>query len=219
MPSLQAVPSPPAAAAAAAASFHREYVASPAAAEKGLLRRFLQRRAINQAAGARLPEFLSLPVGDKLRERLRSLNGPAGGGGGERLRLGGLSPPVAGDPLAGVSVGDARRLLRLWRAETIKAKLRGIGASSISYEEFVGICDQACGGCEEEGAEFAKALDESGNVIVHGNVVFLRPEQVYTSFPFSSFPWIDSKLHETTKKTEECSCSGNHDRGLNDQCP
>ena len=35
-------------------------------------------------------------------------------------------------------------------------------------------------GCENEdqGAEFAKMLDDSGNVIVLGNVVFLRPEQV-----------------------------------------
>ncbi|KAL3734107.1 hypothetical protein ACJRO7_023455 [Eucalyptus globulus] len=173
-PSLQAIPPPPK---AATASFHREYLTSPETAKKGLFRRFLQRRAINQAAGPRLPEFLSLPVGDKLRERLRSLDGL--GGGGERLRLGGLPPPVDGGPLGGVSVGDARKLLRLSRAEMIKAKLREIDASSISYEEFRRICDQACGaGREEEGAEFAKALDESGNVIVHGNVVILRPEQV-----------------------------------------
>ncbi|XP_030545432.2 calcium uniporter protein 4, mitochondrial-like [Rhodamnia argentea] len=176
LPSLQAILPPPPN--GATASFHREYLTSPKAAEKGLFRRFLQRRAINQAAGARLPEFLSLPVGDKLREKLRSLNGL---GGGDRLQLGGLSPPVAGDPLAGVTIGDARKLLRLSRAETIKAKLREIDARSISYDEFVRICDQACGGGEAEGAEFAKALDESGNVIVLGNVVFLRPEQVAKS--------------------------------------
>ncbi|KAF8022869.1 hypothetical protein BT93_F0398 [Corymbia citriodora subsp. variegata] len=202
LPSLQAIPPPPT---AATASFHREYLTSPGAPEKGLFRRFLQRRAINHAAGGRLPEFLSLPVGDKLREKLRSLDGIAGG---ERLRLGGLSPPaVALDPLAGVSVGDARKLLRLSRAEMIKAKLRQIDASSISYEEFVGICGQACGpGCEDEGAEFAKALDESGNVIVFGNVVYLRTEQLVKSMEsvlYQSMAWPNDPRRRELEQMEK----------------
>ena len=61
--------------------------------------------------------------------------------------------------------------------EKLKAKLREIPKSSISYSEFVRVCVQGCEN-EDQGAEFAKMLDDSGNVIVLGNVVFLRPEQV-----------------------------------------
>ena len=64
--------------------------------------------------------------------------------------------------------------------EKLKVKLREIPKTSISYSEFVRICVEGCKN-EDQGAEFAKMLDESGNVIVLGNVVFLRPEQVLNS--------------------------------------
>ncbi|KAL5777932.1 hypothetical protein ACOSP7_010858 [Xanthoceras sorbifolium] len=162
-------------------NFHREYITSPQFAEKGFFRRFLQRRAINQSSASGFPEFLSLPVGDKLREKLRSMNANIAG---ERLRLEGIPKPVpnpaAGDSLSGLTVQHARKLLRLSLVEKLKMKLREIPVSTISYDEFVGICVDGCEN-ENQGIEFAKLLDESGNVIVLGNVVFLRPEQVAKS--------------------------------------
>lgn len=157
-------------------NFHREYISSPESTEKSLFRRFLQRRAINQTA-TRLPEFLSLPVGDKLRETLKSMNIA-----GDRLRLGGLASPVQNPATTtvssyGITVQYARKVLRLSQVEKLKLKLREIPKNSISYSEFVGFCVDGCEN-EEQGVEFAKLLDESGNVIVLGNLVFLRPEQV-----------------------------------------
>jgi hypothetical protein len=74
---------------------------------EGFFRRFLHRRAVYHSA-ARLPEFLSLPVGDKLQEKLRSINIT-----GDHLRLDGLSPPAKEpDPSAnsvyGMTVNGAK---------------------------------------------------------------------------------------------------------------
>lgn len=77
----------------------------------------------------------------------------------------------------GFTINDARKILRLSRVEKLKARLREIPRTSIFHSEYIGICVDACEDVDE-GAELAKMLDESGNVIVLGNVVFLRPEQV-----------------------------------------
>ncbi|KAL6295753.1 hypothetical protein ACE6H2_003895 [Prunus campanulata] len=164
---------------AARANFHREYLTATGSAGKGFFRCFLHRRALNQSA-PKLPEFLTIPVGEKLREKLRGINISS-----DRLRLAGLSPPppdlaTPNDALYGISVSDAKKILRLSQVEKLKAMLREIPESSISYSEFVRICVEGCED-EEQGVEFSKMLDEYGNVIVLGNVVFLRPEQVAKS--------------------------------------
>ncbi|CAN0872719.1 Calcium uniporter protein 4, mitochondrial [Linum grandiflorum] len=144
-------------------------------------RRFIHRTALRN----HLPEFLSLPVGDKLLEKLRLVNVTD-----DRLQWTGLNPPpppppttTASSSLApaiGVSVEEVRKILRLAQMEKLKARLSSIQTSSIPMAEFAQICVQECGN-EDQGAEFAKTLDESGNVIVLGNIVFLRPEQVAKS--------------------------------------
>ncbi|XP_062023447.1 calcium uniporter protein 4, mitochondrial [Rosa rugosa] len=159
---------------AAQANFHREYLTSSEPAEKGFFRRFFHHSA------TRIPEFLSLPVGEKLREKIKGVNR-----NGDRLRLAGLSPPppdpaTADESFYGISVSDVRKIMRLSQVEKLKAKLREVPESSVSYSEFRRICVEGCES-EEQAAEFAKLLDESGNVIVLGNVVFLRPEQVAKS--------------------------------------
>ncbi|EEF52529.1 calcium uniporter protein 4, mitochondrial [Ricinus communis] len=153
-------------------NFHREYLTSPGASGKGFFQRFLHRRAINQ-----LPEFLSAPVGEKLREGLKGINITK-----DRLRLDEVAPPTfTGDVnLFGISVQDARKVLRISQVEKLKARLREIPKSSVLYSEFVQICVEECGN-EDQGIEFAKMLDQSATVIVLGNIVFLRPEQVAKS--------------------------------------
>ncbi|KAJ8772796.1 hypothetical protein K2173_027973 [Erythroxylum novogranatense] len=146
---------------------HREYLTSPESVEKGFFRRFLHRRAVKQS-----PVFLSVPVGQELRERLRRINDSR-----DQLRLDGLAKPAPGN-FAGISVEEARKLLRVSQVEKLKAKLREIPTNSISYSEFVNICSKECGNHRDQGVELAKTLDQSGNIIVLGNTVFLRPEQV-----------------------------------------
>ncbi|KAK6939508.1 Calcium uniporter protein, C-terminal [Dillenia turbinata] len=163
-------------------NFVREYSAFSRAGKNGFFRRFLHRPAT-------LPDFLSVPVGDKLRERLRSINIA----GGDRIRLDGIVPPTAEEEMGtvtetekqsemyGFSVSDARKLLRISQMEKLKAILRQNPTNSIPHAEFVRICVDACSSNYSRGVEFAKMLDESGNVIVLGDIVFLRPDQVAKS--------------------------------------
>ncbi|KAK4751412.1 hypothetical protein SAY87_004894 [Trapa incisa] len=179
------VASPPRVADPAHPPLRREYFTSPESPEGGILRRFFQRRSLTQAAAGVLPDFLSFPVGDRLRERLRSIGTP-----GHRLRLDGLSRPTHASvvPQGGLSVVEARKLLKLACMERLKSKLRAISESSITYEQYLKICNQACEN-EDQAVELAKTMDETGNVIVLGNTVFLRPEQVAKS--------MEAILHQT----------------------
>ncbi|KAJ6404803.1 hypothetical protein OIU84_012887 [Salix udensis] len=104
---------------------------------------------------------MSMPVGEKLREKLIS---------GDRLHLDGLTLPeeIAGEAKKlGISVEDAKKILRVSLVEKLKAKLREIPKGSICYSEFVKICVDECGN-EGQGVEFAKLFDQSETVIVLG---------------------------------------------------
>ncbi|XP_011074492.1 calcium uniporter protein 4, mitochondrial [Sesamum indicum] len=164
---LEQTPTPPPSKAPARSQFYRDFRAS-----SDFFRRFLQRRAINNHSSPNsLSSFLTLPVGEKLREKLKSLNTSDD----HHLRL--PPPPSA---RFGVSVADAKRVLKFAQLEKIREKVRNIPASTIQHGEFVRICSDVCGN-REAGLESAKALDESGDVIVLGGVVFLRPDQVAKS--------------------------------------
>ncbi|XWS25721.1 hypothetical protein CRYUN_Cryun27aG0092000 [Craigia yunnanensis] len=159
----------------------REYVTSPDSGERGFFRRFFHRKA-SEHTFPRFPEIFSVPVGGNLREKLRGINIT-----GDRLLLEGItSSPTqptdftTGESLAKISVEDARKLLKISQIEKLKQKLKEIPKSSISYYEFAQVCLEGCGN-EAQALEFAKMLDQSGNVIVLGNVVFLHPEQMAIS--------------------------------------
>ncbi|WCJ35294.1 hypothetical protein M5689_016558 [Euphorbia peplus] len=155
---------------AAKMNFHRDYLNSSGTSDKGFFRPFLYRRAIKQP-----PEFL---LGEKLMETIRGINVP-----GEKIQQ---DFPVNSNKkesdcdFFGISVEDARKLLRLTQIEKLKERIEKIPDNSISYFEFVQICVDVCGN-GEQGVEFAKTLDECGNVIVLGDIVFLRPQQVAKS--------------------------------------
>nr|DAD21759.1 TPA_asm: hypothetical protein HUJ06_023222 [Nelumbo nucifera] len=151
-------------------TFRRDFLTSTDSGESGFFRRFLHKRPLVQPAMS--SELRSLPIGDKLMEKLRGM-----GVNKDRLRLDGLIPPVTQtDSRDGISVEDARKLLRLSQLEMLKSKLRQIPKSSIPYSEFVQICMEGCSN-SDQGVEFAKMLDQSGTVIVLGDCVFLRPEE------------------------------------------
>ncbi|KAK9136399.1 hypothetical protein Syun_015729 [Stephania yunnanensis] len=157
----------------------------------------LQKRELVQSA-VHL-EIRDMPIGDKLVEKLKGMNL-----GRDRLRLDGLVDPA----MKKVSVEDARKLLRFSQLEMLKSKLRQIPKSFISYSEFVKICKEGSSLNPQQGLKFAKMLDESGAVIVLGNVVFLHPQQILKAFEEAiqmprSHQNDDSKRAELEKMEKE----------------
>ncbi|KAK1422234.1 hypothetical protein QVD17_25203 [Tagetes erecta] len=159
-------------------NFHRELLTPPekssSTADAGFFRRFLQRRKINQATTMSVPELFSFPVGEKLREKLNVYN-----------RFDGVKAPVterlqASGDAVGLSVNDARKILRFSQLQKVRSALKQIPMNSISYSEFIAVCVDSCND-DEQGVEFSKMLDHAGDVIVLGNVVFIRPDQLAKS--------------------------------------
>ncbi|XP_065880632.1 calcium uniporter protein 4, mitochondrial-like [Euphorbia lathyris] len=188
---------------AAKSNFQKEYLNSLESSERGFFRRFLHRRSINQLDGP-VPKFLSMPVGEKLKERLKSITV-------DGIRFDGLAllPPAKESEdidlnCFRISVEEARKILRLSHMEKLKLRLRQIPESSIQYHELVQICVEEFGN-EIEGVEFAKTLDKCGNVMILGSIVFLRPEQVAKSIQniiSQSIVYPDDSKREQLKEME-----------------
>ncbi|KAL1198757.1 Calcium uniporter protein 4 [Cardamine amara subsp. amara] len=97
------------------------------------------------------------------------------------IRIESVSPPRRKETaVKGLSVTETKKLLRIYQTEKVKAKLREITKSSVSYWEFIQICCESCGN-DEQGSQIANALDHSGCVVVLGDIVFLHPHQIAKS--------------------------------------
>lgn len=117
-------------------------------------------------------------MGDALRERLRALDVAIG-----RTWLDGLlppSPPVPGDEWPKLTTEDARKLVKVTQLEAVRARLRGIREVWVPYSEFIRVCGEACPD-PGQAVGIAKLLDQSGNVVVMGNMALLRPDLVIFS--------------------------------------
>jgi hypothetical protein len=79
-----------------------------------------------------------------------------------------------------LTVADTKKLIRAAQMEMVKTKLRETGRSWMPYAEFVGVCGEASSD-PDHGSRIAKMLDDSANVIVLGDSVCLRPDQVTKS--------------------------------------
>ncbi|CAN4079570.1 unnamed protein product [Withania somnifera] len=149
----------------------------PDPGEGGYFRRSLHLSSVFQSS-----ELRSIPIGEKLLQKLRGMDIAR-----DRLRLDGLiSPPPQQQSLPEIdtdseeekfTVADARKVLRLAQLEVVKSKLRQMEKDWITYREFIQICNGACSD-SDQALEFAKMLDQSGIVIVLGNAVFLKPDKV-----------------------------------------
>lgn len=119
------------------------------------------------------PDLTGVPILDRIR-----VLSP------ERIRLDGLLPPPTTihtpkpDPETkpNISVAEVRKLLRAAQMETARSRLREMRENCVSYPEFLRICCEASN--TEQGSAIGRSLDESGAVVVLGNIVFLRPDQV-----------------------------------------
>ncbi|XP_057530145.1 calcium uniporter protein 2, mitochondrial isoform X2 [Amaranthus tricolor] len=144
-----------------------------------ITKRNTQRRPLYQSASSSssAASFRLFPP-QNVAEKLKEINIRK-----DRINLGGLLalPHLAHEekaPEVGLSVKEVRKLLRASQMEMIKEKLRDIGRDWVTYKEYVEIIEKSCGGNKEDALLFAKNLDDSGNVIVLGNAVCLRPHQV-----------------------------------------
>jgi len=137
----------------------------------------MSRRFMHNSAMIRPAEIMQMPVGESLIEKLREIDGSK-----DRIRLDGLSPPERETSL---TVADTKKLLRAAQIEIVKSKLRETGRSWMPYKEFVSVCGEASSD-PDLGSKIAKMLDDSANVIVLGDSVCIRPDQVLSSFFFSS---------------------------------
>ncbi|KAL9158023.1 hypothetical protein ABFS82_08G041100 [Erythranthe guttata] len=146
---------------------------APDPGDDGIFRRHLHH---NSAAAPPPPGMRFLPTGEKLLEKLREMDIAR-----DRFRLDSLTPaePAAAPPptVGSLTVKDAVKILRISQLETVKLRLRQIEKDCVSYSEFLEICGQDCSSTDQR-LEFAKILDQSGSVIVLGNIVFLKPEKV-----------------------------------------
>ncbi|RAL40493.1 hypothetical protein DM860_006563 [Cuscuta australis] len=156
-------------------SFHRQLITPPRGTIGAIFQRFFHRRAINAATW--LPKFVTAPAGDESRKNMRPLNIPGG-------RIGLAPPPRMRDPeeaaVHQISVNDMRKILRSAQLEKVRSRIRGVAVNCVPYAEFVTICGCGCNN-REQALEFAKMMDESGTVIVLGDVVLLRPDLVAKS--------------------------------------
>ncbi|OAP08609.1 hypothetical protein AXX17_AT2G19410 [Arabidopsis thaliana] len=137
----------------------------------------MSRRFMHNSAMIRPAEIMQMPVGESLIEKLREIDGSK-----DRIRLDGLAPPERETSL---TVADTKKLLRAAQIEIVKSKLRETGRSWMPYKEFVSVCGEASSD-PDLGSKIAKMLDDSANVIVLGDSVCIRPDQVLSSFFFSS---------------------------------
>ncbi|KAF6149675.1 hypothetical protein GIB67_017408 [Kingdonia uniflora] len=142
----------------------------------GFFKWFLQKRDLVQSVKFKSPDFKSMMMGDKLMDKIMGLNRDQFSSPQFKYQPE-LKPQLVNlDPIQGITVKDAKKLLRLAQLEMLKSTLRRIPKSSISHSEFVKICVQESS--EDQGLGLAKCLDDFGAVIVLGEKVFLRPEQV-----------------------------------------
>ncbi|KAG7567462.1 Calcium uniporter protein C-terminal [Arabidopsis thaliana x Arabidopsis arenosa] len=139
---------------------------SPEPGDSTISRRFMHNSAMIR------PEIMQMPLGESLIEKLREIDGSK-----DRIRLDGLAPPETETSL---TVADTKKLLRAAQIEIVKSKLRETGRSWMTYSEFVSVCGEASSD-PDLGSKIAKMLDDSANVIVLGDSVCIRPDQVTKS--------------------------------------
>ncbi|CAI0554580.1 unnamed protein product [Linum tenue] len=137
-------------------------------------RRLFHRKAAAGTAERPLAKPFQVGAGGNLMEKLRVFDIVR-----DRVRLDGLvpPPPVVNGSEEELTVDDAKKLLRVARLEMVKSKLRDAERNWMPRSEFVRICGEVCSDPDETN-RVARALDESGTVIVLGDAVFLKPKQV-----------------------------------------
>ncbi|KAJ1415275.1 Coiled-coil domain containing protein, C-terminal [Sesbania bispinosa] len=165
---------------------------APDPGDNGVFRRF-----IHKGTGFQ-PEFRQHQIAGSVVEKLRAMDIAR-----SRIRLEGLSPPAERmkEEEEKVTVEDARKLLKVAQVELVKSRLKETRKSSIPVSEFIRICAEYCSD-QDQAVKIAKMLDDSAAVIILGDVVFLRPEQVAKAIR-GLIPVPGAKVQDSVRKEFE----------------
>ncbi|XP_010437300.1 PREDICTED: calcium uniporter protein 1, mitochondrial-like [Camelina sativa] len=153
-----------------------EATIDPEPGDLTISRRFLHKDSMSRADGT-----MKMSIGEGLIEKLREMDVNK-----DRIRLDGLShhrmmeKEKEETESLGLTVQDVKKLLRASQIEVVKTKLLETGKIWIRYSDFVRVCSDSSLD-PSQGPWIAKMLDDSGNVIVLGDSVCLRPDQVTKS--------------------------------------
>lgn len=151
--------------------------------------RSLQRRGVVVPAQS----HATTPVlhGDRWRQDLQNLNKAAR----DRPRLE-VARPLEGE----ISAEERRRLRGFVQIDALRKSLRQIPHAYISRKELLQICMDSTG--EDDAKEVVKSLDESGEILIVGDRVYLRPEQVASALE-SVVPLLDDRRREELQEMEK----------------
>ncbi|XP_061374456.1 calcium uniporter protein 2, mitochondrial-like [Gastrolobium bilobum] len=165
---------------------------APNPGDDGLFLRFLHKRPVFQ------PELRSPQLAGNLVDKLRDMDNAR-----NRIRLEGLKPPAEkpNGMKEGMTIEDARKLLKAAQVELVKSRLMETRKSSITFSEFIRICSENSSD-QDQAVRIAKTLDDSAAVIVLGDVVFLRPDQVTKTIQ-GLLPVPGAKVHDSVRKEFE----------------
>lgn len=136
----------------------------------GIFRRFLHKRAATIS-----PELRSTWIRSNLVDKLREIDISK-----DRITFDGLTPPprfaaeISETTRPRLTVDDVKKLLKVAQVEMVKTRLRELEKNWIPYSDFVRVCEDVYSD-PEQGIRVANLLDQSGSVIVLGNVVCLNP--------------------------------------------
>ncbi|XP_057513038.1 calcium uniporter protein 6, mitochondrial-like isoform X2 [Actinidia eriantha] len=115
--------------------------------------------------------------------------------------------PVAGG-CGGISVAEAKKLMRLVNVEELKAKLGTEGKEVIRYSELLQVCESmGVAKSHHEAVDFARVLDEAGVVLLFRDKVYLHPDKVVDlvrrAMPLALTPEDDPRRDELKRLQEK----------------
>ncbi|XP_010446739.1 PREDICTED: calcium uniporter protein 1, mitochondrial-like isoform X2 [Camelina sativa] len=154
-----------------------EATIDPEPGDLKISRRFLHKDSMSRVDSG----TMKMSIGEGLIEKLREMDVNK-----DRIRLDGLShhrmveKEKEETESLGLTVQDVKKLLRASEIEVVKTKLLETGKIWIRYSDFVRVCSDSSLD-PSQGPWIAKMLDDSGSVIVLGDSVCLRPDQVTKS--------------------------------------
>lgn len=158
-------------------SIFRNLLPSKSKSDKsGLFRRFLNKNGailFNSSNGITgMAMRMPLGVREKVTDTLRCIDRE------RNLEVDRIRPPMS----TMISMEEIRKVLKVSQMEKVKNRLRAISDASITYSEFLEICRGDADGDKTSlklGHAIAKDLDKSGVVLILGDAVFLKPDQVF----------------------------------------